>query len=87
MSQDPNAYYTPPSPESIPPFEQPVQYPPPAGMPPEKKSNKTLIIILVIVAVLLLCCCCGAIGWFLWNNGDQIIEQLEQMGQLLQFIV
>ena len=46
--------------------------------PIEEKSakNKTLIIIIIVAAVLLLCCCCAVAAWFLWQNGDQILEQL-----------
>lgn len=45
-----------------------------------KKSN-TPIIIAVVVVVLLCCCCITAGGlWWLWNNGDALIES---MGRLI----
>lgn len=39
-----------------------------------KSSKKTLWIVL---GILLFCCVCGGIGagaWWLWNNGDQLLE-------------
>jgi len=64
-------------PESIPPVETEVLPPMGASPEPPKKNNKTLIIILVVAAVLLLCCCCGTAGWFLWENGDDILYELD----------
>lgn len=44
------------------------------GQPEPKKSNTGLIVAIIVV--LLLCCCCvGTIcGWWLWNNGDSLID-------------
>jgi len=55
-----------------------VQYYPPAPQPPAKNNNQTIIII--VVAVLLLCCCCSlaGLGYWLWNNGDWLMRQIEQ---------
>ncbi len=42
-------------------------------------------IIIVVVVLLVLCCCCAAIGagvW-LWNNGDQLMQQMGITGQML----
>jgi DNA-binding transcriptional regulator of glucitol operon len=42
-------------------------------MPVEPKKNRTGIIIAVVVIVL--CCCClvgGGLGYWLWQNGDNI---------------
>ncbi len=42
-----------------------------------KKPNKTLIIVVVVVLVL--CCCClvmGGAGYWLWNNGDALLQGL-----------
>ena len=42
-----------------------------------KKSNSTTIIIVVVAVVL--CCCCVVVvggGYWLWSNGDSILEQL-----------
>lgn len=52
--------------------ESPGAYAP----PPAPKKNNTVLIIIIVAAVLLLCCCCIAAGWFLWNNGDQILSDL-----------
>ena len=54
----------------------PVSAPPPSAPPGEKKSNTGLIIAIVVAVVLLLCCCCSVAGIFLWNNGDQILNNL-----------
>lgn len=45
---------------------------------PQKKDNKTIWIIVGVVAAIILCCCLVVIlaGAWLYNNGDQIIEDL-----------
>jgi hypothetical protein len=55
-------------------MEYPAQ--PPVSPPPAKSNNRTIIIVVVVV--LLLCCCCtvGGVGYWLWNNGDQLLRQL-----------
>ncbi len=54
--------------------EQPTATPSVVEQP--KKNNKTLIIVIVaVILVLLLCCCIGA-GIWLWNNGDQLIQEM-----------
>jgi hypothetical protein len=45
----------------------------------EPKSKKTTWIIIAIIIVLL-CCCCIIIGVLGYNYGDQVIEQLGEMG-------
>ncbi len=63
-------------PNSVPVQESP-DLPPP--MPPEqKKSNKTWIIVLVVVVVLCCLCSCIGIGTWMWNNGDSLMEQIQQ---------
>ncbi len=65
---------TPPPPPSPPPM--------PGGTmsaPPEKKSNKTLLIVLAVVVLLILCCCCAGAGVWLWNNGDQLLQQFSSV--------
>ena len=56
-----------------------MEYPPqtPLSPPPAKSNNRTLIIIVVVV--LLLCCCCmvAGVGYWLWNNGDQLLRDLD----------
>jgi hypothetical protein len=43
-------------------------------LPEEPKKNNTTIIIAVVVVVLLCCCCIAVIGgYWLWNNGDQML--------------
>ncbi len=61
--------------------QDPFYEPAPSGYqaaPVAEKTgkNKTLITIIIVIAVLLLCCCCAGTGWFLWNNGDQILYEL-----------
>ena len=56
-----------------------MEYPPqPPSSPPPAKSNTRTIIIIVVV-VLLLCCCCtvAGVGYWLWNNGDQLLRDLD----------
>jgi len=74
MQDAPNVVPEPDSPDLPPPIQQP------------KKSNKTLIIILVVVLVL--CCIClplisGAV--WLWNNGDQFINEFSMGSQVIGF--
>jgi hypothetical protein len=50
--------------------------PAPVYTEPKPKRNRTIIIVLLILLVL--CCCCmisSAIGWWGWNNGDQLMEE------------
>lgn len=45
-----------------------------AAAPEGKPSRKVLWIVL---GVLLVCCVCGGAGaalWWLWNNGDQLLQ-------------
>jgi hypothetical protein len=63
--------FTVPSNSAEPPIETA-----PAGEP---KSKKTTWIIIAIIIVLL-CCCCIAIVVLGYTYGDQIIEQLGEMG-------
>jgi len=65
------------------PVQESPDLPPPMQQP--KKSNKTLIIILIVV--LALCCICLCIsGVFAYNNGDALIEQMEEFGYLLNMV-
>ena len=73
----------------MPPSQRPVEPPPPAFTPPPPtynppppttgaqppKSNRTIWIIAIVAVVLLCCCCLGSAAVWLWNNGDQFIEQ------------
>jgi hypothetical protein len=46
----------------------------PQPLPEEPKKSRTGIIIAIVVIVL--CCCClvgGVGGYWLWNNGDQLM--------------
>jgi len=55
-----------------------MEYPsqPPLSPPPAKSNTRTIIIIVVVV--LLLCCCCSlaGLGYFLYQNGDQIFGNM-----------
>jgi len=45
--------------------------------PEEKPKSKTPIIIAIVVAVLLCFCCALTFGgWWLWNNGDALLQSL-----------
>jgi len=42
--------------------------------PEEPRKNNTVLYI-AIGAVILCCCCSAAFGaWWLWNNGDRLIQ-------------
>lgn len=53
------------------PAGTPAEYPSPEA--PKKKSNVWIIVVVVLV---LLCCCCAITGFFGWQYGDQILQQL-----------
>jgi hypothetical protein len=43
--------------------------------PEQPKKSNTGLIIAVVVVVLLCCCCIGGVGaWWLWNNGDRLMQ-------------
>ena len=46
--------------------------------PEEGQSKNRIWIIVVVIVIVLLCCCCFTAlgGNWLWNNGDQLIEDL-----------
>ena len=52
--------------------------------PPPAQSGSNRTIIIVIVVVLLLCCCCAAagLGYWLWQNGDELMRQINQSSAL-----
>jgi hypothetical protein len=48
---------------------------PPVVEPAQPKKSRTWLIILIVVLVL--CCLCAAVGggaWWLWKNGDQLLD-------------
>lgn len=48
---------------------------------PEKKKNTTLIVVVVVLLVL--CCCClllGGAGYWMYWNGDALLEELFSSG-------
>jgi hypothetical protein len=48
---------------------------------PEKKKNTTLIIVVVVLLVLCFCCLLlGGVGYWLYWNGDALLEQLLSSG-------
>jgi flagellar basal body-associated protein FliL len=62
--------------------------PSPTVPEPAKQSNTTLIIIIIVV--ILLCCCCAVIAlgaWWLWVNGDQLLNNLNYSFQFIQTMV
>ena len=55
------------------------------GLEPEKKKKDyKVLIIVIVVAVIMLCCCLVAVlaGTWLWNNGDQLFEDLGVVNQI-----
>ncbi len=51
---------------------------------PANKSNRTVIIVVVVLLVL--CCCCvifGGLGYWLWNNGDEMFGTGALLSQLV----
>jgi hypothetical protein len=54
---------------------------------PRKRANYWAIIAIVL-AVVLLCCCLTAFGlYWLWLNGDRLLEQLGTQLQILRYSV
>ncbi len=56
---------------------------PPPAPAPKKSSNTWLIVVIVLVV---LCCCCVGLGaaYWLWNNGDKLIQNLGPTSLFLQ---
>jgi len=68
----------------VPPVSAPGSFSEPESpnLPPPmpqgaKKSSKTWIIVLVVAIVLCCLCSCAAAGIYLWNNGDQIMNEMQ----------
>lgn len=47
---------------------------PPPVEAPKKKSNTGLIIAIIVIVVLCICCSIGGVGYYLWENGDQLFN-------------
>ncbi len=47
-----------------------------AAPPAKGGGNRTVIIVVVVLLVL--CCCCAAagLGYWLWQNGDELMRQI-----------
>jgi hypothetical protein len=55
-----------------------------------EEDNKTRWIIIVVVILILLCCCCCIAGFggnWLWENGDQLLEDWGLAIHLTQLIL
>ena len=55
-----------------------------SGPAPQKKSSSRWIIIVIVVVVV--CCLCAALvgaGWWLWENGDELLEDWGLTYQLI----
>jgi hypothetical protein len=54
------------------------------GTVEKEKNNKVWLIVIVVLVVI---CCCFAVGaygvWWLWNNGDQLLDLASQFSYLL----
>jgi hypothetical protein len=78
---------TPPPVQPVSAFEPESPNLPPPVPGGAKKSNKTWIIVVVVLLVLCCLCSCAAIGVYLWNNGDQIMNEMQiQTGMLLPLL-
>lgn len=71
-----------PAPPPVPPIPGSFVEPESSNLPPPvphgaKKSSKTWIIVLVVVLVLCCLCTCVSAGIYLWNNGDQIMNEMQ----------
>ena len=44
-----------------------------------KPRNNTVIIIVVVVVLLCCCCAAAAAGYYLWTNGDALIQQFSRL--------
>ncbi len=58
-----------------------MQYPPPppASPPPAQSNSRTIIIVVVVVLVLCCCCSLAGLGYWLYNNGDELIRQMNSI--------
>jgi flagellar basal body-associated protein FliL len=48
---------------------------PPTPESTQPKKSRTWLVVLIIVLVL--CCLCAVVGggiWWLWNNGDSLLD-------------
>jgi len=53
-------------------------------LPPAPKKNNTVIIVVAVLVVL--CCCCavvGGLGYYLWTNGDALLNGTGAISNLL----
>ena len=57
-----------------------------AGGQDNKQRN---IIIAVVVVVVLLCCCCiaASVGYYLWQNGDKLMQGVNSSLPALRSLV
>jgi hypothetical protein len=46
----------------------------PAPAPEEPKKNNTLMIVGIVIIVLCCCCVAAAGAYWLWNNGDRLMQ-------------
>jgi hypothetical protein len=54
-----------------------------AAPPPAKGGgNKTIIIVVVVLLVLCCCCALAGAGIYLYQNGDEIMRQINQSSAL-----
>ena len=56
--------------------------------PGEEKKDKKIWIIVAVVALILLCCCVIVFsgGVWLWNNGDQLLDEVGAIVNIFHFL-
>ena len=58
------------------------------GVGGQDNKQRNMIIVIVVVVVLLCCCCISAVvGYYLWQNGDKLMEGLNSFVPTLRSVV
>jgi flagellar basal body-associated protein FliL len=52
-----------------------------------RSSSKVWLIVVIVVVVCCLCAACLAAGWWLYENGDQLLEQFQDWSAFSPFFL